>query len=166
MGILCGNKDYYDLLGYITMKSPVCKRQRIFAVKQERKKLTVYFIPTFQFSSRQVVICENCKEAFEVEEEQKSRVAENMISQKKLDSLKKSGKLDYLTGDIPRRRPRKTVRMYCPSWKTRSIKNGIWSHAVTNYEHRTDVRQILSDLPCGDHTGSCRPRPGVRSYRG
>jgi uncharacterized protein YbaR (Trm112 family) len=126
MVFLFGNKDYYDLLGYITMKCPVCKRQRIFAVKQERKKLTVYFIPTFQFSSRQVVICENCKEAFEVEEEQKSRVAENMISQKKLDSLKKSGKLDYLTGDIPRRRPRKTVRMYCPSCENEIDKKMVY----------------------------------------
>jgi predicted RNA-binding Zn-ribbon protein involved in translation (DUF1610 family) len=92
MVFLFGNKDYFDLLGYIKMKCPRCKAQRIFSVKQERKKLTVYFIPTIQFLSRKIMICETCKETFEVNDELKSKVAENLISQEELDSLKRRGK--------------------------------------------------------------------------
>ncbi len=122
MVFLFGNKDYYDLLGYITMKCPICKRQRIFAVKQERKRLTVYFIPTFQFSSRQILICEHCKEVFQVDDESKPEVAKNMISQKKLDSLKKRGQLDYLIGDTPQRRTRKIHCQNCKSEINKSMK--------------------------------------------
>ncbi|MDD4924704.1 MAG: zinc-ribbon domain-containing protein [Dehalococcoidales bacterium] len=113
MVFLFGNKDYYDLLGYITMKCPNCKTQRIFAVKQERKKLTVYFIPTFQFSSRQIVVCQYCREALQVDDELKPKVAENMISQKKLDSMIKRGKVDNLIEAVPKRRTRNAVKMRC-----------------------------------------------------
>lgn len=112
MVFLFGNKDYYDLLGYINMKCPNCKKQRIFAVKQERKKLTVYFIPTFQFSSRQILVCEHCSEVLQVDDEIKSKVAENMISQKKLDSLIKRGEVDHLIGIAPKRK-RRTVKIQC-----------------------------------------------------
>ncbi|MDD4874392.1 MAG: zinc-ribbon domain-containing protein [Dehalococcoidales bacterium] len=117
MAFLFGNKDYYDLLGYITMQCPSCNTQRIFSVNQQREKLTVYFIPTFQFSSRQIITCEQCKETFQVDEELKPEVAENMISQKKLDSLIKRGKLDYLTNNVPKRRKRRVARLYCPECK-------------------------------------------------
>ncbi len=126
MVFLFGNKDYYDLLGYITMKCPTCKKQRVFSVKQERKKLTVYFIPTFQFSSRQIITCEQCKETLLVDDELKPKVAENMISQKKLDSLKKSGKLDYLISDAPKRRKNKTVKILCPSCENEVANNMIY----------------------------------------
>jgi RNA polymerase subunit RPABC4/transcription elongation factor Spt4 len=122
MVFLFGNKDYYDLLGYITMKCPICKRQRIFAVKQERKRLTVYFIPTFQFSSRQILVCEHCKEIFQVDDELKPKVSENMISQKKLDSLIKRGQLDYLIGDAPERKARKSRCQNCKSEINKSMK--------------------------------------------
>ena len=126
MVFLFVNKDYYDLLGYITMKCPVCKMQRIFAVKQERKKLTVYFIPTFQFSSRQIIVCEHCRETFEVDNELKPKVAENMISQKQLESLKRRGKLKELTGDPPKRRTKKVINTYCPSCENEIDKNMVY----------------------------------------
>jgi hypothetical protein len=126
MVFLFGNKDYYDLLGYITMKCPVCKMQRIFAVKQERKKLTVYFIPTFQVSSRQIITCEHCREVFEVDKELKPKVAENMINQKELDSLLRRGKLEHLMGDPPKRGARKAVSLYCPSCENKIDKSMIY----------------------------------------
>jgi uncharacterized CHY-type Zn-finger protein len=123
MVFLFGNKDYYDLLGYIAMKCPNCRKERIFAVKQERKKLTVYFIPTFQFSSRQIVVCEHCREILQVDDDLKATVAENMISQKKLDSLLKRGKIDHLIGTAPKRRPRKTVKILCEDCGSELDKN-------------------------------------------
>lgn len=115
MVFLFGNRDYYDLLGYINMKCPGCKKQRIFAVKQERKKLTVYFIPTFQFSSRQILVCEYCREVLQVDDELKPKIAENMISQKKLDSLIKRGEVDHLIGIGPKRKSRRVSKITCPS---------------------------------------------------
>jgi hypothetical protein len=123
MVFLFGNKDYYDLLGYIAMKCPNCRKERIFAVKQERKRLTVYFIPTFQFSSRQIVVCEHCRETLQVDDDLKTTVAENMISQKKLDSLVKRGKIDHLIGNAPRRTPRKMVKMLCDECGSELDKN-------------------------------------------
>jgi predicted RNA-binding Zn-ribbon protein involved in translation (DUF1610 family) len=113
MVFLFGNKEYFDPLGYITMKCPACKTQRIFAVKQERKRLTVYFIPTFQFSSRQIVVCQHCGVTLQVDDDLKSTVAKNMITQKKLDSLIKTGKVDYLIEAAPKARTRKPRRMRC-----------------------------------------------------
>ena len=54
------------------MQCPTCKTQRIFAVKQERKRLTIYFIPTFQYSSRQIVVCQHCGAALQVDDDLKS----------------------------------------------------------------------------------------------
>lgn len=122
MVFLFGNKDYYDLLGYITMKCPACKTQRIFAVKQERKRLTVYFIPTFQFSSRQIVVCRHCGETLQVDDDLKPKVAENMITQKKLDSLIKRGKVDDLIEAAPKRRPRDAVKIICSNCKSKIDK--------------------------------------------
>ena len=113
MVFLFGNKDYYDLLGYINMQCPTCKTQRIFAVKQERKRLTIYFIPTFQYSSRQIVVCQHCGAALQVDDDLKPRVAENMITQKKLDSLIESGKVDNLIEAVTKRKTRKPRRMRC-----------------------------------------------------
>ena len=123
MVFLFGNKDYYDMLGYIAMKCPGCRKERIFAVKQERKRLTVYFIPTFQFSSRQIVVCGHCGETLQVDDELKAKVAENMINQKKLDSLIKRGKIDHLLGAAPKRRPRKTVKILCEDCGSELDKN-------------------------------------------
>ena len=98
MVILFGSKDYFDHLGYIIMKCPDCKKQRIFSVRQERKKVTVYFVPTFQYSSRQILTCTSCNHTYEADEELKSEIAKNILSQKELNSLKYQGKLKGLIG--------------------------------------------------------------------
>ncbi len=81
---LFGSKDYDDRLGDITMKCPDCKSRGAFSVEQERKKFTVYFIPTFQYSKKQFLVCPACHEKFEVARELKPEVARRLASQKKL----------------------------------------------------------------------------------
>ncbi|HEX78866.1 MAG TPA: zinc ribbon domain-containing protein [Dehalococcoidia bacterium] len=114
MVILFGNKDYYDPLGYIIMKCPACRVLGIFSVEQERRKLTLYFVPTFQLSNRQIITCSECRQSFQVEAELKPKIAESIISEKELRSLKRSGKLKELIGGSGKRRGRKAVKSRCP----------------------------------------------------
>lgn len=83
---LFGNKGYYGSLGYIITKCPDCKMSVPFAVEQERKKFTVFFIPTFQYSRKQFMVCSNCRQVFEVADELKSEVATKLMSRKELEA--------------------------------------------------------------------------------
>ena len=84
---LFGNKGYYDHLGYIIMKCPDCETRGVFSVEQERKKFTIYLIPTFQYSKKQFMVCTTCHQRFEVAEELKPELAKRLISQEELSSL-------------------------------------------------------------------------------
>lgn len=98
---LFGNKGYYDRLGYITMKCPDCRTRGVFSVEQERKKFTIYFVPTFQYSKKQFLVCTTCHEKFEVAKELKPELAARLMSQEELSSLirrKKSKKLATASG--------------------------------------------------------------------
>jgi uncharacterized protein YbaR (Trm112 family) len=112
--ILFGNKDYYDPLGYIVMKCPGCKARGVFSVEQERKKLTLYFVPTFQYSSRQIITCNACRQSFQVDDELKPKIAENLISEKELKSLKRRGILKELTSSRVRKLVKKASKSHCP----------------------------------------------------
>jgi len=124
--ILFGNKDYYDPLGYIVMKCPGCKARGVFSVEQERRKLTLYFVPTFQVSNRQIITCNACRQSFQVDDELKPKIAENLISEKELRSLKRRGKLKELTGSRGRRSGRKAVKSYCPSCENETEKGMVY----------------------------------------
>jgi DnaJ like chaperone protein len=75
MILVWGYKGYCDLLGYILEQCPQCRATGLFAVKQVGKKFTVYFIPTFSYSSKQYAECSTCHSMFEIPPEQKQRVA-------------------------------------------------------------------------------------------
>jgi len=123
MVFLFGNKDYYDPLGYIIVKCPGCKKRAVFAVEQERKKLTLYFVPTFQYAKRQIITCSQCQQSFKVEDELKPTIKENLISEKKLKSLQRSGKLqEMITG----RRRRKAADSRCPNCDSQVQKGMVY----------------------------------------
>lgn len=125
MVVLFGNKDYYDPLGYIIMKCPACKKRGVFSVEQERRKLTLYFVPTFQVSNRQIITCGACRQSFEVDDELKPKIAENLISEKELKSLKRRGKLEEMIGS-GRRRGRKSAGHSCPNCKSKVEKDMVY----------------------------------------
>ena len=133
MVILFGNKDYYDPLGYIVMKCPGCKARGVFSVKQERRKLTLYFVPTFQVSSRQIITCNVCRQSFQVDDELKPKIAENLISEKELKSLKRRGKLKELTGSRGKRSGRKAAKSYCPSCENEIEKGMVYCPRGCNW---------------------------------
>jgi len=123
--ILFGNKDYYDPLGYIIMKCPGCKARGVFSVEQERRKLTLYFVPTFQFTSRQIITCSACHQSFQVDDELKPKIAKNLISERELKSLKRRGKLKEIIGSGKRRRM-KVTKSYCPSCQNEIEKGMVY----------------------------------------
>jgi len=90
---LFGNKGYYDHLGYIISKCPECQTTGVISVEQERKKFTVYLVPTFQYSRKQYLICTTCYQRFEVAKELKPEIARRLLSQEELSSLIRQGKL-------------------------------------------------------------------------
>ena len=108
---LFGNKGYYDRLGYITMKCPECKTRGVFSVEQERKKFTVYFVPTFQYSNKQLLVCPTCHETFEVAKELKPELAKKIISQEEM-----SAKIRRKMRTASRKKAaRDGSRQHCPS---------------------------------------------------
>jgi hypothetical protein len=66
-----GNKGYSDHLGYVIQTCPACKQTSAFHVFQLKKKFTVYFVPTFSYSERQLLECGACHASFEVPKELK-----------------------------------------------------------------------------------------------
>jgi len=116
---LFGNKGYYDCLGYIIMKCPECKTRGAFSVEQERKKFTVYFVPTFQYSKKQFLVCTTCHQRFEVTKELKPKLKKKLISQEELSSL-------------ARRRKRKKLVVasasghYCPGCQSEVTDNMVY----------------------------------------
>ena len=96
------------------MKCPGCKARGIFSVEQERRKLTLYFVPTFQFSSRQIITCSACHQSFQVDDKLKPKISKSLISEKELKSLKRRGKLKEIDVSGKRRR-RRVTKSSCPN---------------------------------------------------
>jgi len=111
---LFGNKGYYDYLGYIVTKCPECRASGVFSVEQERKKFTVYFVPTFQYSKKQLIVCTNCHQRFEVADELRPEIARRLMSQKELSSVMPQKKLASIL-HCPSCQGELTEKMaYCP----------------------------------------------------
>ena len=87
MVFIWGNKGYSDHLGYVIYECPSCKQTCAFSVFQVRKKFTVYFVPTFSYSNKQLIQCALCQEAFEVPNDLKEDIKENLMSQEQLSAL-------------------------------------------------------------------------------
>jgi len=111
---LFGNKGYYDHLGYIVTKCPECRASGVFSVEQERKKFTVYFVPTLQYSKKQFIVCTNCHQRFEVADELRPEIARRLMSQKELSSVMPQKKLASIL-HCPSCQEELTEKMaYCP----------------------------------------------------
>ena len=85
MVFVFGNKGYYDTLGYVINKCPECRASVPFSVEQERKKFTVFFVPTFQYSKKQYMVCSRCLEIFEVAPELKEELAARLMTRQELE---------------------------------------------------------------------------------
>jgi uncharacterized protein YbaR (Trm112 family) len=93
---LLGSKDYHDRLGYIVNTCPDCRNRGLFTVDQERKKLTLYLMPTFQYANKQYMTCPVCRQVFEVAQELKEEVMQKLITADSLNTALRSGRLNRL----------------------------------------------------------------------
>jgi len=93
---LAGSKGYQERLGYVVTTCPDCRVRDLFTVEQEKKKFTIYMVPTFQYSKKQYMVCPNCREVFEVAEEIKAELLQKLITQEQLSEVIKKGRLDKL----------------------------------------------------------------------
>lgn len=93
---LIGSKGYKDRLGYVVTTCPECGMRGPFTVEQERKKFTIYLLPTFEYSKKQFMSCPYCREEFEVGEEIKEELAKRLITQEQLTAAIKSGQFNKL----------------------------------------------------------------------
>jgi hypothetical protein len=85
--IVFGNKNYGEYLGYIVTRCPKCRVDRVFSIYQERQKLTLYFVPTVQYSVKQHMTCVNCSEHFEIADELKPQIAERLMTEEQLKKV-------------------------------------------------------------------------------
>ena len=99
--LLFGNKGYYDHLGYIINKCPECGQSAPFYVEQERKKLTIFFVPTFRYSAKHSMTCTACRQRFEVAKELKSQIAEKLMTKDEVTSVMQQRRRDELAS-MPR----------------------------------------------------------------
>lgn len=98
MVFIWGYKGHADALGYVIWECPSCGTNGVFSVLQTRKKLTVYFVPTFSFSQKQFLVCTACEATFEVPKQLKTEIAENLMSQQELSFL--IGKMTEETAEL------------------------------------------------------------------
>jgi hypothetical protein len=87
MVLIWGRKGYTDHLGYIIKECPSCGQTNAFSVFQLRKKFTLYFIPTFSYSNKQILVCGSCSASFEVPNDKKEMVKSKIMSQEELSAL-------------------------------------------------------------------------------
>jgi hypothetical protein len=99
--LLFGNKGYYDHLGYIINKCPECGQSAPFYVEQERKKLSIFFVPTFRYSAQHSMTCTACRQRFDVTKKLKPQITEKLMTKDEVTSLMQQRRRDDLAG-MPR----------------------------------------------------------------
>ncbi len=84
MVLIWGHKGYSNLLGFVIQECPNCLRLSPFRIYQQGKKFTLYFIPTFSYSKKQVAVCTLCNAGFEIPNEHKQRIESILMSEEEL----------------------------------------------------------------------------------
>ena len=120
--ILFGSKDYHNTLGYVINTCPDCGEKRVFTVLQERKKVTIYLIPTVQYSSKQYMACPVCREVFEVDDDIKEELEIKLLSKKELLEMEENGKLEKLLNKGKKPRSTKLKCKICQAPLVKGMK--------------------------------------------
>ena len=82
MVLIFGAQEEYDQLGYVLLDCHKCRSRALFSLHQNQQRLTVFFVPTFNLTSRHILRCETCGSAFELKNGPlKEYVATNIINE-------------------------------------------------------------------------------------
>jgi hypothetical protein len=82
--ILFGSKGYHDKLGHVIKTCNACDRKSPFLIFQTKKKFTLYFIPTFAYSTKYYVQCHACNTVTEISETDKIKLEKNILTESQL----------------------------------------------------------------------------------
>lgn len=78
---IIGARDYIDARGYTIHRCPQCDVERIFAVYDTRRRLTLYFIPTINVRTQFVMECTTCHGRWGIPDDERDDVLKGLMSQ-------------------------------------------------------------------------------------
>lgn len=83
----CGAADsYYPIKDLHTAHCPSCGRERMFALMELKRKVKVFYIPTFSVGSKFAVVCSHCKDGWYITDEQKAYILSHPAEDVQIDS--------------------------------------------------------------------------------
>lgn len=81
---IIGARDYIEPRGFFIHECPACHTQRVFSVYDTRRKLTLYFIPTVNVRSQQVMECTTCHGRWGIPEDQADSLQRRLMTQEQI----------------------------------------------------------------------------------
>lgn len=81
---IIGARDYIEPRGFFIHDCPACNRARVFSVYETRRKLTLYFIPTLNVRSQQVMECTTCHGRWGIPDDVRSEVMSRLMTQEQI----------------------------------------------------------------------------------
>src|SRR3954452_10339154 len=81
---IIGARDYIEPRGFVIHECPACQTSRVFSVYDTRRKLTLYFIPTLNVRSQQVMECTTCHGRWGIPEDARAAVQQSLMSQEQI----------------------------------------------------------------------------------
>lgn len=81
---IIGARDYIEQRGFFIHDCPACKVPRVFSVYDTRRKLTLYFIPTMNVRSQQVMECTTCHGRWGVPDDQQRELQSVLMTQEQI----------------------------------------------------------------------------------
>ncbi len=81
---IIGARDYIEPRGFFIHECPACNVSRVFSVYETRRKLTLYFIPTLNVRSQQVMECTTCHGRWGIPEDVRGAVQTQLMTQEQI----------------------------------------------------------------------------------
>ena len=81
MVLIWGKKGYTDNLGFVIHHCPSCGQEALASAYRVRKKFTLYFIPTFSYSDKLILVCFACGADHEANKEEKAEIVSKLTTQ-------------------------------------------------------------------------------------
>ena len=83
----CGAADsYYPIKNLHNAHCTSCGRERMFALMELKRKVKVFYIPTFSVGSKYAVVCSHCKDGWYVSDMQKEFILSNPADSVRIDA--------------------------------------------------------------------------------
>ena len=81
---IIGARDYIEQRGFFIHTCPACHTARVFSVYDTRRKLTLYFIPTVNVRSQQIMECTTCHGRWGIPDNQQMDIQQRLMTQEQI----------------------------------------------------------------------------------